>query len=132
VEANELGTADKKEPTWEEIVQRGPGALDMALRRILMDGIHMLERVGRPQLPRYGQKRLSKEEYDAMLSRQGGACAICGNKPTGSERLAQDHDHVNGQVRGLLCRGCNTGLGQFAADPSRLRAAAEYLERSKP
>ncbi len=116
-------------PTWDEIVQRGPSALEGAVRRVVMDGIRLLEKVAKPPPQRYTQKLLSKEEYDAMCDRQGGVCAICGNKPAEGERLAVDHDHVSGQVRGLLCRGCNTGLGQFTDDPSRLRAAAEYLER---
>jgi hypothetical protein len=95
-----------------------------------MEGIRLLEKFSNPPSPRYTQKLLSKTEYDAMFQRQGGVCAICGHKPVQGERLAVDHDHVGGQVRGLLCRGCNTGLGQFTDDSSRLRAAADYLERA--
>src|SRR5438445_9289465 len=109
-------------PTWDEIAQRGPGALEGALRRVVMDGIRLLERIGRPPPQRFKQKLLSKEEYDAMSEYQRGVCAICGKEPTDGERLAVDHDHATGRVRGLLCRGCNTGLGHFTDDPSRLRA----------
>jgi len=69
---------------------------------------------------------ITSVEYDAMLARQGGVCAVCGTAQT-DRRLAVDHDHVTGRVRGLLCNACNRGLGYFADDRTRLMAAAAYL-----
>jgi hypothetical protein len=58
---------------------------------------------------------------------QGDRCAIC-RKPFGGVPQA-DHKHFDPpQPRGLLCKGCNTGLGHFQEDPAICRAAAEYLE----
>jgi hypothetical protein len=42
--------------------------------------------------------------------------------------LALDHDHATRQVRGMLCRPCNTALGCVQDDPALLRKLAEYLE----
>lgn len=68
---------------------------------------------------------LSLEQYAELYTKQGGKCAICGIK---SERaLAVDHDHTTGAVRGLLCKGCNTGLGNFGDDVEKLRSAIRYL-----
>ena len=49
-------------------------------------------------------------QYDEMFANQGGACSIC-LRPVGQQRLAVDHDHVTGRVRGLLCARCNAQLG---------------------
>ena len=49
---------------------------------------------------------LSPAEYDRLLALQGGRCAICRGRPK-SKRLAVDHDHGSGAVRGLLCSQCN-------------------------
>ena len=51
-------------------------------------------------------------EYDQMLAEQGGVCAICKKEPDG-RRLSVDHDHVTGEVRGLLCVRCNSFLGYY-------------------
>lgn len=46
------------------------------------------------------------DQYDALLDLQAGGCAVCGGKPK-SKRLAVDHDHRTGAVRGLLCKRHN-------------------------
>lgn len=72
---------------------------------------------------------LSLDEYSEMLLRQGGVCAICGKQQgdKGIDRLAVDHDHKTGNVRGLLCSACNQGLGHFRDESSLLIAAIQYL-----
>lgn len=65
----------------------------------------------------------------AMWEAQGRRCGIC--RTSLGERFNVDHCHVTSKVRGLLCLRCNTGLGLFADTPERLRAAADYLDRSR-
>ena len=65
------------------------------------------------------------EERDRKLVDQAGLCKICGNP---MEKVCQDHDHSTGKARGLLCNGCNTGLGQFKDCPDLLRSAILYLK----
>lgn len=76
---------------------------------------------------RYG---LSLDEYLVLRDSQGNACAICG-KNAGEKRLAVDHCHDTGRVRGLLCNNCNAALGMMGDDPELLRLAADYLEKGK-
>jgi Autographiviridae endonuclease VII len=73
---------------------------------------------------RYG---LSREDYDALLARQGGVCAICAKPP--EKTLCVDHCHATGKVRGLLCRQCNFGLGCLGDDQAALIASLVYLGR---
>jgi hypothetical protein len=72
---------------------------------------------------------LSAGDYEAMLAAQDGRCAICRTNewPGRHNKPHVDHDHATGKVRGILCTKCNNGLGNFADDPARLRAAADYL-----
>jgi hypothetical protein len=74
---------------------------------------------------------ITQADYDALLERQGGGCAICGKRP-GKIALHVDHDHETGEVRGLLCVGCNNALGQFHDDEALLRRAIEYVGRDLP
>lgn len=73
--------------------------------------------------------KLTLEEFEALLSQQGNVCAICGTDTPGGGRavFSVDHDHETGQIRGLLCHGCNVGLGHFLDDPQLLLKAADYL-----
>jgi hypothetical protein len=75
---------------------------------------------------------LSFEEYDWLLVRQEGSCAICQTQiPVGpGKRFVVDHNSATGQVRGLLCSRCNTALGLFQDDIARLQAAIRYLRRT--
>ena len=80
----------------------------------------------------YGYKQmygLTREQYDEMLKKQDGSCAICGTRdPGGYGRFHVDHNHTTSEVRGLLCHGCNTGIGSLKDNPETLRQAANYLE----
>ena len=61
----------------------------------------------------YGIVGMTWELYQQMLSDQESGCAIC-QKPCGSgKRLAVDHNHETGKVRGLLCLSCNQFIGKI-------------------
>lgn len=73
---------------------------------------------------------MTHAEYEEMLARQAGACAICGVQHTGNRKRVFniDHCHKTGIVRGLLCDKCNLGIGHFD-DADSLEAAAAYVRR---
>jgi hypothetical protein len=72
------------------------------------------------------------QDVAAMLARQNGVCGICKNKRKKKvRRLSVDHCHETHGVRGLLCDGCNLGLGKFEDNPEFLRAAADWIEAYK-
>ena len=48
-----------------------------------------------------------------MLADQGGCCAICQEVCGTGRRLAVDHEHSSGRIRGLLCFRCNTSLARY-------------------
>lgn len=81
-------------------------------------------------LRQYG---LSLDAYESMVRAQEGRCAICRQDEPDRRRgrLAVDHDHRTGVVRGLLCTRCNTGLGAFGDDPEMVRTAERYLRGAK-
>ena len=72
---------------------------------------------------RYG---ITPAQYEALLVTQDGVCAICQNPPI-TKRLAVDHCHETGRVRGLLCNPCNRGIGYLKDSTKLAQRAAEYL-----
>ena len=82
-------------------------------------------------LKKYG---LTIEDYDKLAEQQNNKCAICGNNETikqnGKEtKLAVDHNWKTRKVRGLLCKNCNTTLGNLNEDISLFYKCIEYLKQ---
>lgn len=80
--------------------------------------------------------RLTPEQYQAILAKQGGVCAGCRRAKGIRKKLSVDHDHkccdltptCGRCTRGLLCTKCNSILGWYRDDPVLIRGMAEYLE----
>lgn len=75
---------------------------------------------------------ITLDQYDEMLTAQGGCCAVCGREPRPDIALHVDHDHQTGRIRGILCFRCNNSLGDLDDDPVLLRKAAGYLSSFDP
>ncbi len=76
---------------------------------------------------RYG---ITPEQYDEILARQGGKCAICGNGNPQTNRPSRfhvDHCHETGHIRGLLCIKCNHALGRFGDSVEGVERVLKYL-----
>lgn len=60
---------------------------------------------------------LTPSEWSQIETYQRGVCFLCGQPQPqprkGTKRLATDHSHVTGEVRGLLCSRCNPILGKL-------------------
>ena len=69
---------------------------------------------------------MGKDDYQALYNKQKGCCSICGRA---MDKLYADHSHKTGEVRGLLCGTCNTGLGMFKGLPKNLNKAYDYLRK---
>lgn len=71
---------------------------------------------------------ITKSQYIAKFTEQGGVCAICHHPPDSDKLLDVDHCHRTNKLRGLLCRKCNQGVGYFNDDIELLERVIEYLE----
>lgn len=70
---------------------------------------------------------LGPGEYDRLYEFQAGCCWLCQRARGVTKRLAVDHDHKTGEVRGLLCGPCNKLLGHARDDCCFFYRAAAYL-----
>jgi len=70
---------------------------------------------------------ITEQQYEDIFTNQTGLCKICGLQD--KKRLAVDHCHKTGKVRGLLCNSCNRGIGYLRDNPLLMRNAADYVEK---
>lgn len=87
---------------------------------------------GKKALKNYNLKRLcgtTIESYEKLLDAQNGCCAICGVHQSELDRsLHQDHNHISGSPRGLLCFHCNSALGQLDVDSKGIELLLKAIE----
>lgn len=73
---------------------------------------------------------MTLEQYDNLVIFQSNKCAICDQKEKND--LSVDHNHITGEIRGLLCQMCNKALGLFKTDlgPELLEKAIKYIKKT--
>jgi hypothetical protein len=76
---------------------------------------------------RYG---LTVPQFLALHDTQGRACGSCKTPEPDPAALHIDHDHDTDEVRGLLCPGCNHGIGMLGDTLAGVEKAAAYLRRA--
>lgn len=68
------------------------------------------------------------DKYNKLLEAQDYKCKICGiHKDDEGKSLVVDHCHITGKIRGIICRKCNLGLGNFRDNLQFLENAKKYL-----
>jgi hypothetical protein len=83
---------------------------------------------------------ITQDDFDRILARQGGRCAICRTDDPGRRGIwCIDHDHTccpdksscGNCVRGLLCLNCNVMVGLALDNPVVLAHAAHYVRQHR-
>ena len=72
---------------------------------------------------------ISYADWLLMWENQDSKCAICGELFVSPSDAHVDHDHETGQIRGLLCKKCNLGLGWFNDNIESLEKAVKFLNK---
>jgi hypothetical protein len=70
--------------------------------------------------------KITAEEYEECMA-TSEVCEHCGT----TETLCYDHDHETMEFRGILCRKCNSALGQLGDTLEDIERMVEYLKRNK-
>lgn len=80
---------------------------------------------------------LSEIEFQEMYKSQDGRCKICDAflenifLKVDGKRLAIDHCHTSGKVRGMLCMNCNSGIGLLGDTYKAVQKGADYLKEAE-
>jgi len=110
------------------------GVSQASISKILLGQSHSTEPLSHEERTRRRRLRRRAKEHSLTIEELvalGDECHICGESETGRwGTLHIDHDHETGKVRGLLCVGCNRGIGFFSDSAERMRAALTYLEKA--
>jgi DNA-directed RNA polymerase subunit RPC12/RpoP len=73
---------------------------------------------------------ITEEQYNQLLKKQKHKCAVCGKHEDEEKRkLAVDHNHRTGEIRGLLCTYCNHRVVGRWTDGNLLRKVADYVDQ---
>lgn len=80
---------------------------------------------------------INPDTYLKLIENQKNLCACCGQpekrmRKGEVKRLAVDHNHQSGTIRGLICQDCNLGIGCFEDSSNRLLQAVLYLVSTDP
>lgn len=74
---------------------------------------------------------ISTEQYLKMFADQNGSCQICKRPQHEFKRaLHIDHNHETGEIRGLLCPRCNTGLS-YLENKEFVEKGYSYLNKKR-
>jgi hypothetical protein len=76
---------------------------------------------------------VTKKIYDSLLEKQNFLCPVClvDLRSLPPKQVCIDHDHQTEEVRGILCRKCNGGIGLLDDDADNLLRAISYLSIKK-
>ena len=101
--------------------------------RLAVDYLEYWKNRRNPNLPEGVYKsNISAKQRQDLHDLHNGLCDICHQPEVAPNKsLAVDHDHATGEIRGLLCNLCNTGLGLMKDSTVIINSAIDYLERSK-
>lgn len=128
--ARKRETDRAKAKRWREAnPEKARDQMNKSNRKRLADPAHLEQKRNDYNRRHYG---LTPEDIAQMRADQLDLCAICNGEHIGpGNRLHIDHDHETGKVRALLCARCDTLLGLAHHDATRLRSAADYLDKHK-
>lgn len=88
------------------------------------DGTYAARRREEGYKSKLRERGIDMEKYQQMVDERCGRCDICGDAMMPA---CVDHDHITGQVRGLLCDNCNVGIGRLKDRHDIVSRAADYL-----
>ena len=82
---------------------------------------------------------IKENEYNRLLCQQKESCFICLRNPRKfstrkyQHNLCVDHDHTTGEIRGLLCKHCNSMISRWLHDDiDKINRVKRYFTRKNP